>query len=204
MLNPRHLPGLSRKYFLKPSRTLFTRKKQKVDPKTPRMRFYRNVWYTFVGTGVALMYSRYAYNEVEIICAPTQANELLVAQNSIFTKRYTSTFYLPMTWMQVFYGALFEAPLPIDYDREILTLRDQEQIPLDWTPIDCNYESRDFDVDSEIPVTVVLTGITGNSRCNYVTHMVNELSKKGFRVVVAPYRYFFWEIINLEAGTDLW
>lgn len=87
--------------------------------------------------------------------------------------------------MQVYYGALYDKGVTIDYDREILSLTDSEEIPIDWAPIHFAHERAATD---KTRIALVLTGISGSSSSNYITSMVNDLSRKGFRTCVMNYR----------------
>jgi len=84
---------------------------------------------TFCTIGGLMLYSKLFNNKVQILCMKTDNNKRIIEENPIFTKGYNQTFWLPMGWMQVFYGALFEVSYPIDYKREILRLRDGEEVP---------------------------------------------------------------------------
>lgn len=66
-----------------------------------------------------MLYSRLCNNKVEIICKKTEDNLATIEANTIFTKGYYQTFWLPMRWMQVIYGNLYQEPYPIDYQRQI-------------------------------------------------------------------------------------
>ena len=72
-------------------------------------------------------------------------------------------------------------------------------MPIDWAPINAAYmsnlassygqqEAVGKKTDQNLPVALVLPGITGTSDSNYITLMCEELSRKGFRPCVATFR----------------
>ena len=130
-----------------PLRSFFRRNKKKdnVNPKTPRFKFYRGVLIIFCGTGGLMLWSRLANNKIEIIADPKKPGLLdTLEKNPVFMKPYHQTFWMPMGWMQVFYGALYESPYPVEYKREIYTLRDGENVSIDWAPVKDAYERNLF------------------------------------------------------------
>ncbi|CAO3576928.1 unnamed protein product [Absidia cylindrospora] len=92
--------------------------------------------------------------------------------------KYSPTAYLFNGHLQTGYSSFYKATSPhVNFERELLTLKDGAQISLDWT-VD---EKHTVD-DTTTPVLVVLHGLTGGSHESYI-HGVLE------KIVQAPYHY---------------
>lgn len=94
------------------------------------------------------------------------------------------TGYRPTIWC---YGAaintavlaMIQKVLPHDYHREVLKTQDGGLLAIDWANINSN--------DKKM-VVLVLPGLTGSSKENYVTHLVEKAVKLGCKAVVMNYR----------------
>lgn len=104
--------------------------------------------------------------------------ELVVQQGSLMHKladkiESIHTGYRPTIWC---YGAaintavlaMIQKVLPHDYHREVLKTQDGGLLAIDWANINSN--------DKKM-VVLVLPGLTGSSKENYVTHLVEKAGK---------------------------
>ena len=181
--NPQNLQ-INRNFWAKSKKT----KEDKNIYRKGNKNLYRNIMIVVGGTNMLLVYARLFNCNIEIECNDSDENFETIEKNSVFSNRYVSTFWLPFRWMSVIYGAGINKSTPIDYKREFLKLSDGEITCQDWAPVKSSYESADPKHDMEIPIAMVLTGITGHSDDNYISQCAEELSRKGFRSVVATFR----------------
>lgn len=63
----------------------------------------------------------------------------------------------------------------INYDREVLTLKDGGEVALDWSSEGCEENS---------PVIIILPGLTGASHAEYIKLLVIAANSSGIRTVV--------------------
>lgn len=117
------------------------------------------------------------YNEKTKI-TKKKRTELVVQQGSLMHKladkiESIHTGYRPTIWC---YGAaintavlaVIQKVLPHDYHREILKTQDGGLLAVDWANINSS--------DKKM-VVLVLPGLTGSSKENYVTHLVEKAGK---------------------------
>lgn len=115
--------------------------------------------------------------------------ELVVQEGSIMHKiadRIASvhTGYRPTIWcywasINTVVFALIQRIIKHDYFREVLKTPDGGLIAIDWA----NFKSSDKKM-----IVLVLPGLTGSSKENYVTHLVDKAVKQGCKAVVMNYR----------------
>lgn len=86
--------------------------------------------------------------------------------------------------MGVIYG-VFRKGDHVDYEREILHDIDGENFALDWADIHSYYDNKETE---ELPIALLLPGLTGGSNSNYIRDSVLYLKKEGFRVAAFNYK----------------
>lgn len=143
------------------------------------------------GSATALCTSFFYFNHFntsfEIDFKDTTTNRDII--NSIHHFRngvYNSTFYLPLRFMQIIYSHAIDRRAYLRYDREIVMTPDGENLAVDWATIHARFE--DSDAQEEMPVVILLPGITGSSNSNYIKEAGDRLRKAGFRPVVFNFR----------------
>lgn len=115
----------------------------------------------------------------------------LIAKEGSFMHRMTDKFtcvhtgYRPTIWcfwstMNTIVFAIIQRCIKHDYKREVLKTPDGGQIAIDWAYNDSSADKKQ--------VLLVLPGLTGSSKDNYVTHLVDEGVKKGCKCLVMNYR----------------
>lgn len=137
----------------------------------------------FLGTGL-FSYFNFISNKFEIICGHSQHNTDTI--NNIRELRlpfYRTSFVLPLRFMEIIYGALFDNNHFFRYDREIVHAVDGEQIVLDWGALHAKFDDSEEDLQ-RVPVVVLLPGISGRSSTPYMKATMNEICSGGFRPVV--------------------
>jgi abhydrolase domain-containing protein 1/3 len=113
----------------------------------------------------------------------------LVAKNGSLMHRMADKLssihsgYRPTWWcfpsvLNTIVFAIIQRCLKIDYKREVLKTSDGGLIAIDW----CNEKA------SQKLVLLVLPGLTGSSKDNYVTHLVDQAVKLDCVAVVMNYR----------------
>jgi abhydrolase domain-containing protein 1/3 len=80
--------------------------------------------------------------------------------------------------------------VPVQYRREVVTLRDGGKVALDWA-------IGDFTTNKSTPILLILPGLTGSSYWNYVTHLAQDGLTTGYRSVVMNQR----GIASIPMGT---
>ncbi|XP_003385407.1 PREDICTED: phospholipase ABHD3-like [Amphimedon queenslandica] len=100
-----------------------------------------------------------------------------------------SQSYRPTIWAWHYHGttiirALFQQCIPIEFDREIVTLPDGGELALDWS----KQKKDDSAMLQHKPVMLIVPGITGDSSLNYVSHFVHDGLYQGYHCVVFNHR----------------
>lgn len=75
--------------------------------------------------------------------------------------------------------AVFQKCVPVNYKREILKTQDGGLLAIDWNNLE--------DSKNKL-ILLILPGLTGCSKDNYVTHFVDKAKKNGCKAVVMNYR----------------
>lgn len=91
--------------------------------------------------------------------------------------KFWPTFWCCESRAQTVFASLFRQQVlpPLDYRRELLTLKDGGEIALDWSEQNCTDDS---------PVILILPGLTGASQSEYIKCLVSAANGIGARVVV--------------------
>ncbi len=99
---------------------------------------------------------------------------------------FKPAWWLNNTHLQTIYPALFRKPIVLkDSWRERLTTPDNDFVDLDW----CG--------KGELPLVIMLHGLTGSSESGYINGLQYELLEQGFRSVVLNFRGCSGESNNL-------
>ena len=69
-------------------------------------------------------------------------------------------------------ASLLKRTLPVTYRRELLETPDGGEITLDW--VDNNSETKENSATH--PTVLLLPGLTGTSRQNYILHLVQQIT----------------------------
>ena len=89
---------------------------------------------------------------------------------------FKPAWWLRSTHLQTLWGTLFHRLPQIALRREKFELPDGDFIDLDWGPNESG------------PIVVILHGLEGNSHSHYVSGLLAELQKRGWRSVVMHFR----------------
>lgn len=88
------------------------------------------------------------------------AAEWIQALGESVTGRYTQSPQTPLRFMEIIYGNVLDKRTYCKYDREVLHLRDGENIALDWL--------HSPSPSTKKPVVVLIPGLTGCSDAKYI------------------------------------
>lgn len=114
-----------------------------------------------------------------LVCQDGKFKAFLLENCPILHDRYWPTFWCFGTHAQTALANILRGRLPdLNYQREILTMKDGGIVSLDWLET-CTKESRKYP-----PVVTFLPGLTGHSQTEYVKSLVPIATKLGCRSVV--------------------
>ncbi|XP_055374370.1 protein ABHD1 [Condylostylus longicornis] len=91
--------------------------------------------------------------------------------------KFWPTFWCVESRAQTVFASILRSQIlpKINYDREILTLKDGGEVALDWLESGCKSDS---------PVIIILPGLTGESQAEYIKCLVTAANNAGIRAVV--------------------
>jgi predicted alpha/beta-fold hydrolase len=142
-------------------------------------RFRKRLLYGLLLCGGSMCYVNYFRTDIKYYYQKTHINDYIFNNSPELNKRkFKATWYLPTAFMQIIYGAVGDENPYIPYDRELVDLKDQGKIALDWlVPLPS--------VDKEeTRILLILHGLSGGSEANYVRHAVQNSQRNGFRTAV--------------------
>ena len=143
------------------------------------------MWPLIVPVAVATTWSLYYY--VRAAAKPliyTQSQSLVsvwLSKCGALFEVYYPTFWLTNAHLQTIATALFRSTAKVTYHRELVTMPDSGTVALDW--------SRELSQEALAqtegrPIVIILHGVTGGSQESYVTHVAEEVERKGWVSVV--------------------
>ncbi|CAI9304378.1 unnamed protein product [Lactuca saligna] len=117
----------------------------------------------------------------------------VVSKCTLLHGRYMSTPWLSSPHLQTTFLRFFGRPPVFDYRREIFSLDDGGIVALDWlTRFDVmeneNIANGEAHQDSNMPIVVVIPGLTSDSDSVYIKHLTFYMAKRGWNVVVSNHR----------------
>uniref|UniRef100_T1H0E7 AB hydrolase-1 domain-containing protein n=1 Tax=Megaselia scalaris TaxID=36166 RepID=T1H0E7_MEGSC len=91
--------------------------------------------------------------------------------------KFWPTFWCFESRAQTVFASILRGKImpTINYDREVLTLKDGGEVALDWSSEGCEENS---------PVIIILPGLTGASHAEYIKLLVIAANSSGIRTVV--------------------
>ncbi|KAF3784710.1 Phospholipase [Nymphaea thermarum] len=125
------------------------------------------------------------YNPNSDICAA------LIAKCPILRGRYLPTPWLPSPHLQTAFLQFLGRPPVFQYRRQIFHVSDGGTIALDWLSSNASRNhalNKAFAENDLTPIVVVVPGLTSDSASSYIRHIVYQLSKQGWDVVVSNHR----------------
>ena len=141
---------------------------------------------TALATG-SIFYFTYIGSKFELDYKDTPTNnEIIDYVHHLRLGVYNTTFYLPLRFMQIIYGNAIDKRAYMRYSRDIVIAPDGENLAVDWGTIHAKFE--DDEAKDEMPIVLILPGITGSSKSSYVKTVGNSFRKAGFRPVVFNFR----------------
>jgi hypothetical protein len=163
-----------------------------------------------IGMGAAF-YANYFNTKLTFVCQHTGENKKIIESvKPLRIGEYKPTMWLPFGWMQVIYGAKFDASPYVRSTHEFIKAADGGTIMLDWGEPHEYYTAHYTPEQVEkMNICVVSHGISWGSSCNYIrypfpslTHWRRSLMetgrKAGFRVVVVNRRGFDVNVLTVK------
>ena len=135
--------------------------------------------------GSLIVYATYYFLSVmkkpQLIHKPgSSLARFLVQYCPVISEAYRPTIWCSGARAQTVVASLLKRTLPVRYRRELLETPDGGEIALDW--VDNNSET--LENPAAHPTVLILPGLTGTSRQNYILHLVQQITQNGYRVVV--------------------
>lgn len=128
-----------------------------------------------------LWYVRAYLSKTELITKEGSFMHQMLDKFSSIHSGYRPTIWCFTSTLNTIVYAKFQGCIKQGYQREILKTQDGGCLAIDWS----NMENSD---NKHKMILLVLPGLTGCSRDNYVTHLVEEGKKVGLPAVVMNYR----------------
>ena len=127
-----------------------------------------------------LYYFIFVVKKPDIACKDQKFKDFLLNHCPVLSSKFKPTIWCFESRMQTILRAFIPTSLKVTYEAEIVTLADGGQIILDW------YENENtiFPDKETRPTILLLPGLTGDSSCTYILHLVTEAAEHGYRSVV--------------------
>ncbi|CAN6459463.1 unnamed protein product [Victoria cruziana] len=116
---------------------------------------------------------------------------VLIAKCPTLRGRYLPTPWLPSPHLQTGFLQFFGRPPAFQYWRQIFHVPDGGTIALDWLSSNASRNhilNKTLIENDPVPIVVVVPGLTSDSASSYIRHIVHQLSKQGWDVVVSNHR----------------
>lgn len=128
------------------------------------------------GSGFFAYYYMKVVQPPTFSCLPGQYREFLELNVPLVKEKFWPTIWCFESRFQTVLASVLRKKLDVRYSREVINLSDGGRVAIDW-------------VDSELlppetPVILILPGLTGSSRTDYVRGLATTGKKAGFRCVV--------------------
>lgn len=131
------------------------------------------IYFNLVGNKVEMMYQQNKFNQDLIGDIPTLLQPV-----------YRTSFWLPFRFCEIIYGNTLDKRPFIKYDTEILETSDGENLMVNWAKIHDTYVDDEEEKKRNMPVVLLLPGLTGGFHSNYFKVLMLELRKHGFMPVI--------------------
>ncbi|CAM6105672.1 unnamed protein product [Calypogeia fissa] len=125
-----------------------------------------------------------APNSLEISVNPDSFNKDLLSKIEILKEPYKRPVFLRNRHVETIFASFYRSLPKLTYERELPKMADGGTVALDW-PI--GGEDEDVwrgQLEQDVPVLILLPGLTGGSGDTYVRHMLIRARRAGWRVVV--------------------
>lgn len=138
-----------------------------------------------IGFSLSVLYITYylldAVKKPVVVCGERSFRALLLSRVPLLREPYWPTPWCVEARLQTVLGSLLRSLLlaPTPYTREILVLSDGGQVALDWMETGVAAEER-----QRAPVVLVLPGLTGSARADYVRCVAGAARRLRARCVV--------------------
>jgi predicted alpha/beta-fold hydrolase len=139
---------------------------------TSAVTFGTFLYFNFIGNQVEMMYQQNKFNQELIEDIPTLLRPV-----------YRTSFWLPFRFCEVIYGNTMDKRPFIKYDTEILETPDGENLMVNWAKVHDTFVD-DEEKMKNMPVVLLLPGLTGGFHSNYFKVLMLELRKYGFMPVI--------------------
>lgn len=143
---------------------------------------------TIIGISVYLYWYIKAYlSRTELIVKEGSLMQSIAHKMSSIHSGYRPTIWCYWASVNTIVSALIQRIVKHDYFREILITQDGGNLVIDWV----NHDRSDKNL-----IVLVLPGLTGSSKDNYVSHMVAKAKNAGCKAVVMNYRGIECELLT--------
>ncbi|CAG9796810.1 unnamed protein product [Diatraea saccharalis] len=146
-----------------------------------------------VGLSLSIIYVTYylveAVKKPVLICRKGEFHEFLEENVPLLKEHYWPTPWCVESRLQTVVGSIIRTRIlsPVQYRREVLTLSDGGQVALDWA-LAAEEAAGVTEGGDGTGVLLVLPGITGDARADYVRCLVAAAVQLRLRCVVVNYR----------------
>ncbi|XP_059144373.1 phospholipase ABHD3-like isoform X2 [Physella acuta] len=128
----------------------------------------------------AAYYLFYVVKKPVIACGDKKFRQFIDKHCPVSREKFWPTWWCFEARAHTILRALLQSCPEVDYSEEYLTTPDGGEIKLDWSENDSNTK---YTKDLR-PTIVMLPGLTGSSKENYILHMVHDANDLGYRSVV--------------------
>lgn len=142
--------------------------------------------FTYIGGNILW---NYFDSEIKLKYHINDKNKFLVSKIPSLKEPYRPTPYLFNRLAEISYCALVEPKPHVDIIEERMYTSTGDSLELDWGNHFTMSKTK-AKLQPTTKIALVLGPVNGSNRCNYTSHMMQELAHRGFRVVLVHYRNF--------------